>query len=70
VCWKCLQEMSAPHYVGSERAVRLRFCMDSVMLQKGFFDGVLTSEMEFAVSLGNGAKISKINLQTTVSSET
>jgi hypothetical protein len=44
--------------------------MDSAMLQKGVLAGVLTSEMEFAMSLGNGAKISKNNLQTTVSSET
>jgi hypothetical protein len=40
------------------------------MLQKGALVGVLTLEMEFAMSLGNGAKISKRNRQTTASSET
>jgi hypothetical protein len=37
--------------------------MDSAMLQKGDLVGVLTLEMEFAMSLGNGVKISKRNPQ-------
>jgi hypothetical protein len=47
-----LTSNDCPHSVGSERAVRERFCMDSAMLQKGVLVGVLTSEMEFVMSLG------------------